>query len=150
MASDAGATGSRAHAGEDGNTLLLMPVGVLILLVLGAIAVDFAVVFMAEREVINLSAGIANDAAGALDEEGFFGDDAVTIDEERAETIVASVTAARPGDTVDPTCAVTDAGGTEVEVTCSGEVDLIFSPAIPGGASTFSVEGSSVAEAALE
>ncbi|MEX0835049.1 MAG: hypothetical protein WD010_03090, partial [Nitriliruptor sp.] len=61
MASEAQAPG-RAVArwrDEGGNTLLLMPVGVLILLVLGAIAVDFAIVFTAQRELANLTAGLA-------------------------------------------------------------------------------------------
>lgn len=140
----------RRRHGEDGNTLLLVPVGVLVLLVLGAIAVDFAIVFMAEREVANLSAGIANDAAGALDDAAFFEQGEVVIDPARAEAIVADVIALRPQDTVEADCAPTAVAADEIEVTCQGRVPLIFAPALPGGLGTFDVEATSRARAARD
>jgi len=43
--------------------LALLPAAVMIFIVLGAIAVDGALTFLAERQVSNLAASIANDAA---------------------------------------------------------------------------------------
>lgn len=140
---------ARARHDEAGNTLLLVPVGVLILLILGAIAVDFAVVYTAQREVAHTSAGLANDAAGAIDETAFFDDGSHLIDLARARGIVAQVVANRPEDTFRVRCPGVSAPAPDrVEVACTGEVDLIFSPAIPGTAGSVTVRASSTARAA--
>jgi D-alanyl-D-alanine carboxypeptidase len=47
---------------------MLMPAAVLIVIVLGSIAVDFAIVFLGEREAASLAAAAANDAATAVAE----------------------------------------------------------------------------------
>lgn len=48
--------------GQRGSVLMLMPAAVLIVLVLGALAVDRAVVFGAQRDLINTAQAAANDA----------------------------------------------------------------------------------------
>lgn len=50
---------------ERGSALFLMPVGVVIVLLLGALVADTAFVFMAKREVMNGATAAANDAAAA-------------------------------------------------------------------------------------
>jgi hypothetical protein len=137
------------HHDEAGNTLLLVPVGVLILLILGAIAVDFAVIYTGQREVAHVSAGLANDAAGAIDEATFFADGTSVIDLGRARDVVAQVVANRHDDTFRIACPGVRAPAPDrVEVACTGEVDLIFSPAIPGTAGSVTVRASSTARAA--
>lgn len=133
---------------EDGNTLLLMPVGVLVLLVLGAIAVDAAVAFMGDRELANLTAGAANDAAAAIDEDVLYLEDRVVLDPARVQAVVDAVVAARPDDTVEMACVPQILPPDEVRVTCEGNVPLIFSPAVPGGADAATIQATSVARLA--
>lgn len=51
--------------GERASVLMLMPAAVLIVLLLGAIAVDSAVVYLAQRQAHNVAFDAANDAVGA-------------------------------------------------------------------------------------
>jgi hypothetical protein len=126
-----------------------MPVGVLILLVLGSIAVDFAVMYAAQREVANLTAGLANDAASAVDETSFFDGGAYRIDEARAREIVARVVAARPDDTIEVACPTVALEETDVvRVACTGSVELVFAPALPGLDGPVTVRANSTARAA--
>lgn len=155
MPSDRRTVGTRCSRdrlrGEDGNTLLLMPVGVLIMLLLGAIAVDFAIIYMAQREVANLAAGLANDAAGAVDEQAFFTEGVYRIDRDRAGRLVAQVVASRPDDTVVVRCpSVVLEAADVVRVSCVGTVPLIFAPALPGLASPYTVRSTSTARAATQ
>lgn len=48
---------------EHGSALLLVPTGVLIMIVLGAVMVDSAAAFLAEREAESTAAALANDLA---------------------------------------------------------------------------------------
>ena len=50
---------------------MLMPAGVLVVLLLGAIAFDLSVVFLRQRQASSLAVDVANDlATAALDEDG--------------------------------------------------------------------------------
>jgi hypothetical protein len=141
--------GGHRWRNEDGNALLLMPVGVLILLILGAIAVDFAVIYTAQREVANLTAGLANDAAGAVDEDAFFTTGDFRIDRGRAQRVVQQVVATRPDDTLRVSCPTVVLEQADViRVGCVGTIDLVFSQALPGGLSPYTVRASSTARAA--
>ena len=51
--------------GARGSVLMLMPAAVLIVLLLGAIAVDSAIVYLRQRQAYNVAFDAANDAAGA-------------------------------------------------------------------------------------
>ena len=60
---------ARDRHGQSGSVLLLVPAGVLIVVILGALMVDSAAAFLAEREAEATAAGIANDVATiAIDE----------------------------------------------------------------------------------
>ncbi len=48
-----------------GSVLMLMPAAVVIVLLLGAIAVDSAIVYLEQRQAYNVAFDAANDAAGA-------------------------------------------------------------------------------------
>lgn len=125
-------------AEERGSVLMLMPAAVFVLLVMGAIAVDSAIAFMAQRELENAVAAAANDAAvAAISEERFYRCGGLTATSERADAVVAAAFAAGLSDVVQvvgrPTVVVS--GGDEtrpihVSVSASGTVDLLFSPAI--------------------
>ncbi len=84
------------HAGhERGSALLLMPAGVLILLVLAAIAFDLAVGFQAKRALLELADAAANDAVGhGLDEARLRADGSSCLDAARVRRSVAATLAA--------------------------------------------------------
>ena len=130
---------------------MLMPAAVLIVILLGSIAVDFAVAFLGERELASLAAAAANDAAtAAFDAERFRDDGTFVLDLDRAEEIVASTIDASSTEVelqppeVEP---VTVDGRPGFRVTLRGTVDYVFAPAVPGLPETAEVEASAVAVA---
>lgn len=138
---------------ERGSVLMLMPAAVLILLILGAIAVDAAVVHLGQRQLANAVAAAANDAAGAaLSDAAFYGDGRLTVDPARARSVAGiSFAAAFPP---SRSGAVTPAGppsvsvsGDQVCVAAEARVRHIFARAIPGVAHSTVVRARSAATA---
>ncbi len=137
-------------AHEDGSALMLMPAGVLIVLILGALAVDSAILFLGERELADLSAAAANDAAtGAIVEDAFYECGRLELDADRARSVALTVAQARVSDAVELTdVAVATRNDREppaVEVTATGTVRLVFTPAVPGTSRSRAVQARSVA-----
>lgn len=135
---------------ERGSALLLVPAGVLVLVVLGAIAVDFALAFLGQRELAGAAAAAANDAAAAaLSDAAFYGDGAVAVDPVRAEAVaIEAVGARRPGG-VEVTSVSARVVGPQVCVTVEGRVSYLFSPVVPGVSRGAVVRGQAVATAVL-
>jgi hypothetical protein len=133
---------------EGGSTLLLMPAAVLIVIVLGAISVDFAIVFLAERELSNATAAAANDAAGAaVAEEPFYRSGEVRIDAAVARRVAEEAMAARRAEYLrDVTVDVEVAGG-RLAVAVTARVGYVFARAIPGAPHSAAVQARSVASA---
>lgn len=129
---------------------MLMPAAVLVVIVLGAIAVDFAVVFLAERELANVAAAAANDAATrAVDRDRFYADGTVELDPATAARVAEQVVAVggpryaeglEVGVTVDRSRPV-------VTVEVQAEVDYIFAKAIPGARHSATVQAVATATA---
>lgn len=119
---------------------MLMPAAVLVLVVLAAVAVDAAIVFMAQRELQSAAAAAANDAAvAALDEALLYECGGLGVAADRAEEVAAAAFAARAADTVEPfgspdVTVAASGGGIEVTVAARGRVDLLFRPALRGTA----------------
>ena len=135
---------------ERGSALMLMPAAVLVFVVLGAIAVDFAVAFLGEREVSNAAAAAANDAAGAaLDRDRFYADGAVRLDPRAADRVGrAAVAAAGLEDLREVDVRVEVAADAPVvTVIVSARVRYVFAKALPGGPDGVRVEASATATA---
>jgi Flp pilus assembly protein TadG len=138
-----------ASGGDDGGSvLMLVPAAVLVLLVLGAICVDSAVVFLAQRDLANRTAAAANDIAGfAVSDRDFYGEaGTVALDAEQAEAYARLAFAADrlPGGYHSWTAdAVTD--GDEVTVAAEATVGYVFAKAIPGAPDVATVRAHSVA-----
>ena len=129
---------------------MLMPAGVLIVLILGALAVDAAILFLGERELADLSAAAANDAAtAAIVERSFYECGRLELDESRAKSVALAVAQARVADAVELTGVAVDVDDTRdppaITVTATGSVRLIFTPAVPGRSRSRVVEARSVA-----
>ncbi|MBV8958106.1 MAG: hypothetical protein JO054_11000 [Actinobacteria bacterium] len=117
--------------------LMLVPAAVLVLIALAAIAVDSAVVFLAQRQAGDLAAAAANDAAGAaLSEGAFYGTGKLSLDPARVTAVVADAVTGRGAglDLVGPPDVTV--AGRQVCVTVHANVRYPFSPAVPGVART--------------
>lgn len=131
--------------------LLLAPAGVLVVLVLASLAVDFAIAFMGEREVASLAAASANDAVtAAVDEDHLRRTGEFRLDPDVVERVVASTLAASSTEVAldRPVVEITAVDGEPaVRVRLTGRVDYVFAPAIPGAPDGVDVGASAVAVA---
>ena len=125
----------RRQRAERGSALLLIPAAFVALLVLGAIAVDQSMVFASRRELIDVAASAANDAAAvALDQSAYRGSAAPTMSLARAEAAVGEALAARGRDDVVASVRIDDADdGPRVVVRLEVELRSVFARLAPGG-----------------
>lgn len=131
-----------------GSVLMLMPAGVLVVLLLGAIAFDLSLVFLRQRQASSLAADVANDLASiALDVPTFRESGDFVIDPARADAVGRSLLDASDlaGELTAATISVTAADTVTVSVTVS--VDYVFAKAIPGAADGTTVTASATAVA---
>ncbi|MBW3643032.1 MAG: hypothetical protein KY447_08985 [Actinobacteria bacterium] len=139
----------RGLGAEHASVLVLMPTAVLIFLVLGALAVDAAAVFLAQRQLANAAVAAANDAvAAAVDVDSFYSVGQVRLLPTEAQRI-ADETVLRLGlDRLSEIRPVASVRGPVVEVTITARVEHIFSGAVPGGPDTALVAATAAADAA--
>lgn len=123
---------------------MLAPALVLVVLALGAIAVDMALVHTARRSAHRSLSAAADDAAAMVDGHRLHTAGEVTVDPERARRVAlahlgvlrdeAAAELGRPGfDVIDARVAV-DTARAEVTVTATFRVRHVFLAAIPGRA----------------
>ena len=112
---------------------MLMPAAVLVLVILGSIAVDFAIVYLGQRQLENAVAGMANDlATEALPESELYGSvGAGGIDMAEVERRIAAVEGDPPSGLRQLQL---ESHVEERRITISGQatVDFVFARAIPG------------------
>jgi Flp pilus assembly protein TadG len=133
-------TGSRRpRRGDQGSALMLVPAGVLVMLILAAIAVDLSAVHLAQRGLLDAAADAANDAAGAaINESSLRTSGSYRVDVDRARRIATESVLAQRIPHLDFAASrveVDPATGT-VTVVLVRSVDRIFARAIPGAADT--------------
>jgi Flp pilus assembly protein TadG len=129
-----------------------MPAGVLLVLLLGALAVDHALVFMAERQVANLAAAAANDAAtAAVDRAELYAGGAVVLDPARARAAAEATVGTQLPGRIDGVAldVLVDPVAATVTVHVTGTVPFLFSDAVPGAAGQAAV-GATATAVALE
>ena len=115
--------------GTRGSVLMLMPVAVLIVLLLGAIAVDSAIVYLGQRQAHNVAFDAANDAAGAgFDLEAARTSGEIVYDPDRVHAIASHTVAAAGIDDLELVSAVPDGDG--VVVTVRRRVEHLFVQAL--------------------
>lgn len=121
--------GSRWRA-QDGNTLALFPAAVMVMFVLASMAIDAALTFSAQRQLADIAAAAANDAATALGDSPWTGDPDVAVDPvEAAHRVAASVDRRTDADELQASCRPqVPPDGSTVTVTCTGRVRQLISP----------------------
>lgn len=127
---------------------MLMPAAVLVVMVLGALAVDFTVARLARRDLAAAADAAANDAVTAgLDEALFRETGQFVLDPARVDAVVRASLALHTDDVVGrATVSVdTDAAAGIVTVTLHSTADAVFGRAIPGFR-TLDVSASSTAQ----
>jgi len=123
----------RRRRGSRGSVLMLMPAGVLVVLLLGAIAFDLSVVFLRQRQASSLAVDVANDlATAALDEGAFRADGTYRLDPDRADQLADVIVAASDlrDEVLDLEVNVLTPDSVEVRLVVT--VDYVFAKAIPG------------------
>lgn len=138
---------SRRGEGERGSVLILVPAGFLVLLLLGGMAVDSAVAFLGQRQLVDSTAAAANDAATvALGDAAFYGSGNLTVDPSAAATVVCRALSAQAiGDLHDVTVDVAIAGPV-IRVRAHAQVDAVFGRFVPGfGRRSVSAEATATA-----
>jgi Flp pilus assembly protein TadG len=125
----------RRCAGDDGSTMILMPLGVLIVVLLAGIAFDLSWVYEAQHEAIDAAESAANDAVTfGVDQPAVESGAGVHLDDDRIATAVDRSLAAHQlkGYEPDRTTVVTDRAAGTITVTVTCHVDDLFARAIPG------------------
>lgn len=121
---------------------MLVPAGFVILVLLAVLSIDTALQYLARKELADIAASAANDAAVVgIDEDEYYRCGRIVLVEEQAQD-AADQTAARRGAgdavravTLDATVAQSaDSGEWTVTILAEGQVDLVFSPAVAIGA----------------
>ena len=137
---------------ESGSVLLLVPAGILIVIALGAIAVNGAMAFQGERRAANLASLVANDTATlALDTEHFraTGDYALVGDvSAAAERAIDAALSGGGGGFADGSIdvRVERIDDASVRVVVTAEVPVLWRA--PGAGSSTRVEATAIATAA--
>lgn len=133
---------------ERGSVLILVPATVLVLLVLGAIAVDSSVAYLARRQLADFTASAADRAAAAaLDKPAFYSSGQLRIDPNAAQLVVAAAESAARRDGLDITSVNVSVGptGRSVTVAASATARTVFGLAV-GGRRVFTVRASTTTD----
>lgn len=135
---------------------MLMPAGVLIVLVLGAMAVDLSVVHLGEREVSAAASAAVNDAVTeGVDQDVLYATGTYALDPAAVADTIRLSLAAQEQTGRDlrivrgPTLTDADGDGAADTVTIRVRmtVDYVFAKGIPGVADTTTVEAEATATA---
>jgi Flp pilus assembly protein TadG len=138
---------SRAR-GDAGSTMVLMPLGILIVVVLAAIAFDLSWVYEAQHEAIDAAESAANDAVTfGVDQGSVEAGTGVHLDDERITEAVDRSLAVRRlrGYETDRTTIVTDRDAGTITVTVTCHVSYLFARAVLGAGDGRDVTGSGTA-----
>lgn len=127
-----------ARGPERGTAVVLAPALMLVLVALGAIAVDLSVVHSAHRTVHRVASTAADDAAAQLDDDALHLRGELRIDPVEAERVATARTGASrlPGRLAAPVEVSVDPGGEMVEVHVTVVVPRVVGRGIPGTSDT--------------
>ena len=132
---------------DRGSSLMLMPAAVLVVMVLGAIAVDQSIVYTRQRELVAAAEAAANDAAGyGLDRDAFYDRNEVVFDLARARAAALAALRARRIDALAGCRSSPEVPRSRCSL--RAEVEYVFAGAIPGAPGTTEVRAQRLGRAA--
>lgn len=133
---------------ERGSVLALMPAAVLVFIVLGSLAVDASMTFLAERQVANLASSVANDAATqGIDVVHYYATGELVIDPARVQDVADAAMVGSGLAHLSDLSIETDVTGDVVAVRVQARVRSLFSRVLPGGLDSRDVAASAEATA---
>lgn len=137
-------------SGDHGSVLMLMPAAVLIVLLLGAVAVDLSIVQLRQREAVAGAASAANDAVTfALDQDALRRGDGYRLDADRVVRAVdESLDAQGLTESLTEPPTITMPTPTSVTVMLRMRVDFVFARSLPRSPRGTVVRGSATADVA--
>lgn len=125
--------GQRRRDSESGSVLALVPAGFLVLVLLGALAVDSAVAYLGQQQLHDALAAAANDAAGAaIDNTLFYRGGQVELNGSTAETVVCESVDAQHFSQLHQVQVWVAVNGADITVSGTAVVDGVFGRALPG------------------
>lgn len=126
----------RALRGERGTALVMVPACMLVVLGLGTVAVDGAVVHAAQRRLLAICAAAADDAAGMVDARAVQVDGSVRLDPVAARGVALArlAPARRIGQQVGTPDVSSNASSGTVDVATTVDVGRLVFRLLPGGA----------------
>jgi hypothetical protein len=135
--------------GDGGSVLILMPAAMLIVLLLGAIAVDLTVVRLRQQQAIDAAASAANDAVTlGLDQGALRGGLGYHLDLIKVRVAVdQSILRQGLGDELAAPPQVTEPTADSVTVVITLRADYVFARSIPRGPRSTTVRGTATATA---
>lgn len=123
----------RRLSGDRGSVLALVPAGFLVLIALGALAVDSAVAYQGQQQLHDALVAAANDAASsAIDHSAFYGSGSVVISLPVAQQVVCRSLVQQHDSQLHQVKLWLGVNGAELRVMGEAKVDAVFGRAIPG------------------
>lgn len=134
---DRGGRRPEHRRGEAGSAWILAPAALLIMVVLGAIAVDSALVYLGQRQLVDAADSAATNAAGGISESAFYGSPTggggrIVLSANRADRLAAATISNQDLSAVTLSSTQVEVAGRQVCVRLSGVVHPIFGSALPG------------------
>ena len=139
----------RRLRGQRGSVLILMPAAVLIVLLLGAIAVDLTIVHLRQQQAIDAAASAANDAVtGGLDRDALRAGHGYRLDPARVDAAVdRSIDAQGLADQLAAPPEITETAPDTITVVITLRADYLFARALPDMPPNTTVRGTATATA---
>lgn len=118
---------------DRGSALMLVPAGVLVLLLLAAIAVDSAAAYLGQRQLADELTAAVNDAATAgVSDHRFYGQGAVSLDPAATVAAVCRSLAAQGQPGLHEVRVAVAVAGAEVTARANAQVHAVFGRLVPG------------------
>lgn len=128
---------------------MLVPAGLLVLVVLGAVCVDAAATYLSQRHLSNAAEAAATGAAGAISDYAFYRSGRIVLDPGQATTIARrTVSEEDLGDVTLDGPPEVQVSGRYVCVSVIGRARRIFGAGLPGVTPWTTVRAAATAEAA--
>jgi Flp pilus assembly protein TadG len=133
--------------GERGSVLVLVPAGFLVLMILGALTVDSAAAYLAQRQLRDALTAAANDAVTAgLSNRSFYGGGTLALNPSQAAAVVCTSISAQANQDLHDVRLWMATEGPTIRLEGAATIDVIFGRAIPGfGSRTVRAETTGVA-----